>query len=222
MADEPESLERTREELLVLRCQVGDDGAFERLFDRYSGRLLYYLRRLVGRPGAADDVLQRAWLKVYRRIGTLKEPRAFRSWLYRIARNEAISLLRSERRRVELDEADEGEHLSIDPDETDDDPAWHVEPARLHGALERLSAPHREVLTLFYLEDLPYAEIAEVVGCPVGTVRSRLHYARKHLRRELEKTDEGTDGETTPLATPDPEATAAATPGPKGETTDAA
>lgn len=189
MPDEPPNLERTREELLVMRCQTGDDRAFEQLFDRYSSRLLYYLRRLLGRPGTADDVLQRAWLKVYRRIGTLKEPRAFRSWLYRIARNEAISLLRSERRRVQLDEADEEEHLSVPPDDAEDDVGRRVDPGRLHAALQRLSAPHREVLTLFYLEDLPYAEIAEVVGCPVGTVRSRLHYGRESLRRELEVED---------------------------------
>jgi RNA polymerase sigma-70 factor, ECF subfamily len=171
-----------RDELLVLRCQLGEPSAFHELIRMWEPRLLYYLRRLVPQEADAWDALQRTWLAVFRDVRRLKEPRALRAWLYRVARNQAASHCRHERlHRSRVDE-------EADPDgiaESDWTPAID-EAERVHAALARLSLPHREVVVLHFLEQMPLDEIAEVTGAPVGTIKSRLHYAKSALKSLLE------------------------------------
>lgn len=165
--------------LLVLRCQVGDEGAFARLFEWFGPRTLGYLRSLLG--DEAEDLQQEVWLAVYRNIRNLSNPHAFRTWLFQATRHRAIDFLRRRKRAdtllegaaVELGEADS----AVDPPE---DAA--PDPAALESALAALPAVQREVLRLRYQDDLSYAEIALVVGCAIGTVRSRLHHAKRHLQ----------------------------------------
>jgi RNA polymerase sigma-70 factor, ECF subfamily len=178
--------EELRLHLQVLRCQAGDERAFAALFDRFAGRTLRYLRGLVG--DAADDVQQEVWLAVFRGIGGLVDPRAFRTWLYRAARHRAVDFLRRARRERELAAeavAESAEDAGAAPDE---DPLAALEPldqSALHDALAALAPAHREVLVLRYQDGLSYAEIALVVGCSVGTVRSRLHHAKRRLHDAL-------------------------------------
>lgn len=182
--------QRVEDALLVLRAQAGSERAFTRLFERYEARLLYYLRRVSGSPDVADDAFQEAWLKAFRRLGTLKRPAAFRSWLYRIGRNSAMDALRRRGRELPLEDPrarDAMEALDRDrlADGPDDD-FGEATVAALHVALDRIAPIHREVLALKFLEDLSYEEIADVVGIPIGTVRSRIHHGRRSLRRETE------------------------------------
>lgn len=195
--------ERVADSLLVLRAQVGDDDAYARLFERYDERLRYYVRRLLGSDAEvaeAEDVTQEVWLTVVRKLTTLEQPDVFRAWLYRIAHNETISRFRKDRRLVELSEEDQARVPAPAADRAD--AAYEgfaaEDAAALHAALDRLSAAHAEVLTLRFLEDLSYEEIARVTGCNIGTARSRLHYAKQALRYELTPTAEGagTDQET--------------------------
>jgi RNA polymerase sigma-70 factor (ECF subfamily) len=174
--------EKVHEQVLVLRCQAGDCEAFESLYERYHVSLTYYLRRLLESPETADDVLQIVWLKVLREIRRVRHSVAFRVWLYRLARNEALQHIRRDRRWAEVEQS-----LSVtQPDEHED--GFSAEDAeRVHAALARISPVHREVLVLRYLEELSYEEIASVVGCELGTVRSRLHYAKRAMRRVLEE-----------------------------------
>lgn len=176
--------DRIIEHLLVLRAQLGDDDALVRLFERYNERLLYYVRRLVDSSQDAEDVLQSVWLTVCRRVGTLDHPAAFRTWLYRIARNRAITQLRRRGREVSLEETtdDPAVAASDDADTFDE-----VDVADLHRALARLSVAHRDALTLRFLEALSYEEIARIMDCDVGTVRSRLFYGKKALRKQIER-----------------------------------
>lgn len=177
--------QRLEDAVLVLRAQAGAERAFTRLFERYEKRLLYYLRRVAG-PDAADDAFGETWLKAFRGIGRLERPAAFRPWLYRIGRNAAIDVVRRRGREIPLDDPRARDAVEAHVEE-EDEPAYDDEDvALLHGALERISPIHREVLTLQLLEDLSYEEIADVVGVPVGTVRSRLHNARRSLGREIE------------------------------------
>ena len=175
------------ESFIVVRCQAGDDSAFERLYELYSDRLLYYLRRLMGGGGSAEDTAQSVWLTAYRKIKTLQEPAAFRTWLYRIAHNQAISALRKSGREVSWEEsgADGAGAADDRPDDVDEFDA--ADAAAVHAGLERLSGPHREALTLRFLHEMSYLEIAEVTEVDVGTVRSRLHHAKHALRRQLEQ-----------------------------------
>lgn len=178
------------EHLTVLRAQLGEHDAFTRLHARYNSRLLYYLRRLVTPAGLAEDILQEVWLTVVKKITTLDDPQAFRAWIYRIARHRAISRARRGRRDLSLDDLPPAHEVDPATVERADDLIARFDPAAIHAALDRLSVAHRDVLTLRFLDELSYQEIAEVVGCGVGTVRSRLYYAKKSLSDHLTRRDE--------------------------------
>lgn len=170
--------------LLVLRCQTGDEAAFSELCQRYSPPLRYYLRKMLGqRAGEADDLLQDVWLDVFKHLPRLADPAAFPAWIYRIARDRALRHLRKRwpgaSTLVEEAVAEE----SAEPEFTAEDSR------RVHAALDELPPEHREVLLLRFLEELSYDEIARVIELPLGTVRSRIHYAKRALKQILERTD---------------------------------
>ena len=171
------------QELLVLRCQRGDPAALETLVRTWEKRLHYFLRQLVKNEHDAWDILQQAWLRILRGIHTLKDPEKLAPWLYQVARNAAFNHSRMQSAyRAFLEE-------HPDTDWADEDQATFEldEAEQVHNALQRLSLPHREVLTLFFLEDLTIAEIADVIGAQPGTVKSRLFYAKQALRRFLQE-----------------------------------
>lgn len=179
--------EQVAEQLMVLRAQLGSREAFSRLAVRYDARLLFYLRRLLGPSMEADaeDLRQEIWLTVLRKLRSLDEPAAFRTWLYRVARHSAISFLRRRRAEIPLDELAPREEPAT-PDLDEGDLAFTAtEVQAVYLALDRLSPSHREVLTLRFLGDLSYEQVADVLGCRVGTVRSRIHYAKAALRAAI-------------------------------------
>jgi RNA polymerase sigma-70 factor (ECF subfamily) len=177
------------ERLLVVRAQAGDDAAVAELVERYSPRLRYFLRKLLTSADAAEDALQDVWLDVLRHLPRLSDPQALRAWLYRIARDRAFRRLRKAGR--EPQPLDERQLANGQPD-----PTFTPEDAtQIHAALDRLAAHQREVLVLRFLEDMSYEDIAQIIGCPLGTVRSRLHHAKRALRDAL----------TTNSRTPSPE-----------------
>ena len=169
------------ERLLVVRAQSGDDAAFAELVERYSPKLRYFLRKLLSSADGAEDALQDVWLAVLRHLPRLDAPAALRTWLYRIARDRAFARLRKRKlvqqplAEAELVDCQEDE-VSLSPDEA----------AAVHAALDQLPAEQREVLVLRFLEDLSYEEIARVIGCQIGTVRSRLHYGKRALHKALD------------------------------------
>lgn len=156
----------------------------EELIHLWEGRLFYYIRRLVSQESDAWDTLQETWVSVLRGINRLRDPKALSPWLYRTARNQAMNLLRKRYRERDLfpEEAD--------PDDIACEEEGGFENAeRVHFALDQIPLHHREVLTLHFLEDLSLEQIAEVLGIPEGTVKSRLHHAKRALREILEKED---------------------------------
>jgi RNA polymerase sigma-70 factor, ECF subfamily len=179
---------KLEEALDVARAQMGDDAAFVRLVRRYHSRLLYYVAKMLLRKDLAEDVMQEVWVIAWRRIGRLRAREAFAVWLYRIAHTETARLIRKESRYVELPEnfAETTEDVK---EEWGD--ASEEELVRLNEALERISPPLREAVTLRFLEGMDYEAIAQVTDVPVGTVRSRLHYAKQTLRREMEANHDG-------------------------------
>jgi RNA polymerase sigma-70 factor (ECF subfamily) len=179
MADTTDQL---YEQTLVLRCQTGDEAAFVELVERYQPRMRYYLRKMLRDANAADDVLQEVWLDVFRGVNRLTEVGAFRAWLYQIARNRAYRQLR--KRRLNYEPFEEVELL----DSSAEDAKFEADDAAcVHAGLDELAPLHREVLVLRYIEAMTYEEIARVVDCKVGTVRSRLHYGTGALRAILER-----------------------------------
>jgi RNA polymerase sigma-70 factor (ECF subfamily) len=172
--------DRVIEELLVLRCQAGDQAAFEALVRKYHSPLLYYARRMVG--DEAEDVVQQMWMAVHTGLPRLRHTDGFRVWVYRIARNMAGQVLR---RRWPV--ADETELEDV-ADTHEAEPSFAVEDAAMvHAGLEKLAPAHREVLVLRFIEEMSYEEISQITGCEVGTVKSRIHYAKRALRRQLEQ-----------------------------------
>lgn len=171
--------------LLVLRCQAGDERAFARLIDGFGAKTHRYLRGLVGDD--ADDVQQEVWLTVYRSLHTLSNPAAFRTWLFRTTRHRAVDCLRRRKRERELIDDVPIERLTVA--DTDEERLDGIDVAAMDAVLESIPPPQREVLLLRYRDDLSYADIASVVGCPIGTVRTRLHHAKRRLYELLHRDD---------------------------------
>ena len=160
---------RIWEQTLVVRCQAGDHLAFAELVEAFHKRLCYYIERLVEQPNDVDDILQQVWLDVYRKLPRLRSPKAFRVWLYRIARDK-VYLGRRRKKSIVLRYT--YEEFPLDSHR---EPAFSVEDIELiHISLQKLSPEHKEVLTLRFMENMTYEEIADCVGCQLGTVRSRL------------------------------------------------
>lgn len=170
-------------ELLVLRCKRGDRQALTEMIRHWEKPLFYYIRRLVDEEETAWDVLQETWLKVLGGIGQLRQPRSLPTWLYRLARNTAMSHLRGRIKDRAFNEASE---IACDS-EGNVELSGFEDAQSIHYGLSKLSLPHREVLTLHFLEDLSVDDIAAILGVPPGTVKSRLHYAKAALRKVLEK-----------------------------------
>ena len=171
-------LERLEEALWVTQAQAGDPAAFVSLMKRYERPLLYYLRRLVPVGDGALDLHQEVWLDVFRALPSLQVPEAFRVWLFRIAHHKAARFIGEEIRREEMLEPAAAE-VSNAADEFDAE--------AVHRGLAMLPADQREILTLHYLNDLSTAEIGRVLDCSPGTVKSRLHHARRALRGIIER-----------------------------------
>ena len=178
MQERPEEL---HERLLVTRAQAGDELAFHDLVCSYAARLRYFLRKLVG-SDAVEDVLQDVWLVVHRELRKLRSPASFRPWLYRIARSRACRQLRDHRPLQQIPE-----NVVVPDDKLRDDDWSAADAAQIHRSLKMLTEEHREVLLLRFMETMPYEEIAHVLDISLGTVRSRLHYAKLALRRIMEE-----------------------------------
>jgi RNA polymerase sigma-70 factor (ECF subfamily) len=166
--------------LLAVRCQLGERAAFDELIRRWAEPLRRYALRVVGETGAADELAQEIWLGVLQGMRRLQDPLRFRSWLFGIAHRRLMDHLRG--RYAAPDGAVE---VAEEIDAGLPDPDRDLEARELERGLQRLPAFEREVLSLFYLEELSLAEVAQVLAIPVGTVKSRLFRARKLLRLEI-------------------------------------
>jgi RNA polymerase sigma-70 factor, ECF subfamily len=178
--------ERLDDELLVLRCQEGDAEAFAALVGRWQPRLWRHARRLTGNESTSWDVLQEAWVAISRGLIGLADAAAFPAWAYQIVSYKCRDALRRDRRRRAATEV-YFERMQSHEQETAGAGQQHNS---LQEALEQLAGPDRALLSLRYEERFDTAEIARVLGIPEGTVKSRLFYARKRLRKYLEQEDE--------------------------------
>ncbi len=174
---------------LIAECLDGRTAAFGLLVRRYQDRLYHSVYRLVDNAEDALDVVQDAFLNAYQNLSSFKGDSLFFTWLYRIAVNTAISLKRKQ--RVALSITGRNGESAIDPLDPSEvnQPGHALEQAeqerRIQQALNRLSPEHRAVLVLKDLEGQKYETMAEVLGVPIGTIRSRLHRARMEMRELL-------------------------------------
>jgi RNA polymerase sigma-70 factor (ECF subfamily) len=161
---------------------------FERLYAEFAAPIYTYALRMTGDPDRAADVAQDTFIKAYRRLDTLTDPGAARSWIYRIATNTAIDEMRRRRWTVSLDR-DAGAEPHPDPADPAPGPEAQVVGAvvdqRIGKALLRLRPNHRQCLLLSDLEGMDAREIGEVLGMSHGAVRTLLCRARGEMRRHL-------------------------------------
>ena len=176
------------EKELILRCQKGDEAAFESLIRLHEKKVYTLCRRMCRDEDDALEAAQDTFLAVWRGIGSFRADAAFSTWLYRLATNACLDLLRREKRHggeVSLDDPD----AALDPPDPSPLPEEAAERAetrrQVREALLALPDDYREVLLLRETEQLSYAEIAEITGLELGTVKSRISRARLALRNYL-------------------------------------
>jgi RNA polymerase sigma factor (sigma-70 family) len=190
----PERQQEADADLVVVRqVQAGDVAAFDRLVLKYRERVFGVVYNLTANREDSSDLTQDAFIKAFQAINRFQGNCSFFTWLYKIAVNTTLGHLRKNRLRsffslekLHEDGATTGvlEQLT-DKRGADRDTYLHELQEKLNEALQKLSIPHRTVITLFEIDGLSHSEIAEVVGCSEGTVRSRLHYAKQFLQGEL-------------------------------------
>lgn len=169
------------EQVLITRCQLRDRQALVELIERYERPVRYFIRRLVDDADLADELFQDTWLTVIAKIHTLGNPERFTVWLYRIVRNRVYQEFRRKKQAVELGQSMEA------PDNPEEEILSFEDVTKLHQCLGELKPFQKEVLMLRFIEQMSYEEIAEVLDCNVGTVRSRIHHAKQALREKLEE-----------------------------------
>ncbi len=178
---------------LVERSRQGDHGAFRQLFEAYSPFVYRLVYRMVGSPDDAADLTQDVFVRAYERLHTLKDGQAFHAWITRLA----VNVTHDKARRKQLNTlsldapppgCEEGSEWQIAADTPDHDAGMLSAElaARVQQALLTLSPDHRAVVILHHLEGMAVEEIANTVGVPTGTVKSRLARARAELKRKLE------------------------------------
>ncbi len=177
---------------LLAAIADGSEPALERFYRTYEGVVYTFALRRLGEPADAADVLNETMLEVWRGAGRFEQRARVRTWLLGIAHHKILDRMRRRGRRRE----DE-----LDPAMPDDEaePAWASiaaaqDAGRLRACLDRLSDAHREVVHLAFFEDLSYPEIARLVGCPEGTVKTRMFHARRALKRCLVEGPEAAPG----------------------------
>jgi RNA polymerase sigma-70 factor (ECF subfamily) len=173
----------TDDELLTVRCQLGEPAGFDDLIARWHGPLWAFARRLTGDDDAARDVLQDVWIRVIRGIPFLRDGSKLRAWLFGIARRTLMDRLRDQYASARAVDLDVDININEIPTATAADDIDDLD--ALERALEQLPVLEREAVTLFYLQELSLNEIAETLKIPVGTVKSRLFRGRRLLRQRL-------------------------------------
>lgn len=178
----------------VERVQSGDVAAFDFLVSKYRERLFSIVYNLTSNREDAADLTQEAFIKAFRSIKRFQGKSSFFTWLYRIAVNTALSHLKRNRFRRffslenindEASSLEIVEALSVKT-RTEKGAILSELQEKLNDALQKLSPKHRTVVVLFEIEELSHQEISEIMGCSVGTVRSRLHYAKQQLQAYLQ------------------------------------
>lgn len=165
------------DEELVARIQEGEISAYESLVKKYQNKVFHFVSRIVFDRMTAEEVTQDAFFSCYRSIHRIDVNRRFTTYLFEIAKNTAISRLRSQKKTVPLD----NDEIALD--ETVYDYLGRKETqSTVSSAIRKLSVAHQEIIRLYYFEDLSYEDIQEKTGIPLNTVRSRLLRAKEKLK----------------------------------------
>ena len=186
--DQHDDRQAITDEQLIDRYRAGEAAAFDALVRRYRNELFHFLIRFMGKRAAAEDVFQNTFIQVHRSLDTFDTSRRFKPWLFTIAANKGRDFMRKQKRRPTVlltapvsggkeDGQDFVDLMQADLPMPDERMEADELREKVRTAVEALPDHLREILLLAYFEKLPYAEIADVLGIPLGTVKSRLHTA---------------------------------------------
>jgi RNA polymerase sigma-70 factor, ECF subfamily len=175
------SLNAHSDENLIKAIAAGDEGAMRTLYARHNVRVFRFISRLVTEPGTAEDLVSEVFIDVWSQAGRFEGRSQVTTWILSIARFKALSALHRRRRRdAELDEA----AMELIEDATDSPEQTVLNSdlsAQLRTCLSQMSQEHREVIDLVYYREKTIEEVADIMGTPKNTVKTRMHYARKRL-----------------------------------------
>ena len=185
--------ERDVDAKLVARVQAGDKAAFDLLVLKYQRKILRLLSRMLRDQSEIEDVMQEAFIKAYRALPQFRGDSAFYTWLYRIAINTARNWMASQSRRPSspsLHQSEDGETFDEIDNLTDNNTPESLLASReiaesVNESIQALPAELRTAIVLSEIEGLSYEEIAQAMGCPIGTVRSRIFRAREAIATKL-------------------------------------
>ena len=175
---------------LVRRARKGDLAAYDDLVRRYQERVYATVYHMTANHEDANDLAQEAFIRAFQALKSFKGGSSFYTWVYRIAVNKTINFLKQRRNRTQISLNDLDFNAEHDPDLvaliSERTPRREASLAelqeKLNAAMQKLSEPHRLVVTLHDVQGLSHEEIAEIMDCNIGTVRSRLFYARQQLQ----------------------------------------
>jgi RNA polymerase sigma factor (sigma-70 family) len=169
---------------LIDRCRAGDPSAYTILYDQHAGIVYSSILRLVGHTAEAEDILQDSFVAAFEGIAGYRESGTFKAWVKRIAINKSVDLVRKRKVRfVELE-------LSGMPDRADeeiDEQAFAYTMDAVSGAIDALPYNYRTIFNLYAVEEIPHAEIAEMLGLENGTVRTQYHRAKQKILETLKR-----------------------------------
>lgn len=176
----------------IRRAQAGDSGAFDFLYQLHSRRVYALCLRMVNNPADAEDLMQEAFLQLFRKIGTFRGESAFSTWLHRMTVN--VVLMRLRKKSLPTDSLEE----TLDPDAENSSPkrdvgapdlrlSGAVDRVNLERSIEQLPPGYRTVFVLHDVQGYEHNEIADIMGCSVGNSKSQLHKARTRLRELLQE-----------------------------------
>jgi RNA polymerase sigma factor RpoE len=183
----------TDEMVLVRRARQGDLDAYDELVRRYQERIYATVYHMTANHEDANDLAQEAFIKAFQALKSFKGGSSFYTWVYRIAVNKTINFLKQRKNRAQMSLDDLDVNAEHDPDLvaliSDKTPRREINlielQEKLNAAMQKLSEPHRLVVTLHDVQGLSHEEIADIMDCNIGTVRSRLFYARQQLQAYL-------------------------------------
>jgi RNA polymerase sigma factor (sigma-70 family) len=183
----PQHSESLEQELLAIKCQLGELDAFDELVAQWHGPLWQYIRRMVDENEMADELLQDTWLRILRGIVNLREPSSLVAWMFGIAHRVLMNRFREKYRQSRFIEESTCELPTSDPSAERID--LQDEVRDMLQKLKCLPLHQRELLTLYYLENLSIDQLAQVLDIPAGTVKSRLYSARNMLRQQIQDSE---------------------------------
>jgi RNA polymerase sigma factor (sigma-70 family) len=170
-------MHQAQQDLLVLEAQNGNKKAFECLVAIFNPQLVKFASNLSGNHALAEDAVQDVWISISKKLSKLEDPRAFKSWIFRALRWRVLDLIKAKSYQFETIKES---NLSVELDESE------IERQQLRKMIDKLPDRDRSVIYLFYLAEMPLAEISLVLEIPVGTVKSRLNRARASLLQQFQ------------------------------------